>query len=176
MVAFYTPGKSKEDVRNHVLSYFKGCEKVLTLPNLHFSLEKKLLEQGIKVECTERKVTIYKEQLKIAPSNIILYNKDIKHVDTSLYDGLFLDMCGPFSSSISEALHKLKDGSKIALTLLMSRESNELKKFINLNNRETSYITLLRRYNIYIEKYITYTDTVPMGVFFGVKRLKPIKL
>ena len=78
-------------------------------------------------------------------------------------------MCGPFSNAISLSLLKLNKGSKIVLTLLMARESKELQKFIDIKNREESYILLLNRFNIQVEKYITYCDTTPMIVLFGVK-------
>ncbi len=165
----YSPGHSKENVRNHVFLYLKECNNILTLPNLYFSLEERFLKEGKSVNCTESLRVIYNKQLKIAPSEIKLFNKNIKNIDTSNYDGLFLDMCGPFSNAISLSLLKLNKGSKIVLTLLMARESKELQKFIDIKNREESYILLLNRFNIQVEKYITYCDTTPMIVLFGVK-------
>ena len=58
----YTPGPSKEYIRNSVFLHFKDCSYVLTLPNLYFGLERMLLKDGKKVDCTEYEVNTFKGQ------------------------------------------------------------------------------------------------------------------
>lgn len=165
----YTPGRSKELIRNSVFNYFKDCTHILTLPNLYFGLEEMFLKQGKKVDCSEYVVNTFEGQRQIAPKGLRLFNLNIKDMDLSVYDGLFLDLYGTFNKSMAEALPRIKVGSKVAITFLMARENRQLQQRIDITNREQSYVRLLAEYGIEIDLYANYCDTTPMCVFYGTK-------
>lgn len=169
MLHTYTPGKTKGYIRNEVSLHLSSCNHILTLPNLYFNLEKEFLSKGIKVDCTEVREDIYIKQKEIAPKGVTLFNKDIQNVEVDKYDGVFLDMCGPFTESLSITIQKLKPNTEIVLTLLLARECNNLQRFIDINNREESYVKLLNKHGVDVNFYVNYTDTTPMCVFFGTK-------
>ena len=165
----YLPGRMKGYIRDSVFLYFSNCKSVLTLPNLYFDLEKKFLDKGINIECVEYKNDTFKNMQQIVPKGIKLYNQDVKNLDLSKYDGMFLDFCGTFNDSAEVVLKKIKPKTKIAITFLMSRESKRLQKKINIKNRRISYIVLFEKYNIIIDYFMDYNDITPMCVFFGYK-------
>lgn len=166
----YTPGKSKEYIRNSVFLFFNDCKHVITLPNLYFGLEQMLLDDGKKVDCTEFSVNTFEGAKQIAPKEVKLYNKNVKDLDISKYDGLFLDFYGCFNDNCRSILPRINSGSKVALTFLMARESKKLQKEIDIKNREESYVNLLSKYNIKVLRYVNYCDTTPMCVFYGIKQ------
>lgn len=170
----YTAGITKEYIRDNVFFFLQDCKHVLTLPNLYFGLEKKLTKEGVKVDCAEYKVNTFKQQQKIAPDNITLFYNDVKDIDVTKYDGIFLDLCGTFNKSADAVLKRINYGTKISITFLMARENKVLQQKIDIKNREDSYINLLREYNLFVTKYINYNNTgnSPMCVFFGEKKLK----
>jgi hypothetical protein len=166
----YTPGKSKEYIRKGVFDFFKDtCKHVITLPNLYFGLEKNLLDIGIKVDCSEYKVNTFKGAIQVKPKGITLFNKNVKNLDLSIYDGLFFDLYGTWNKNMEEALPRIKLNSKLVITFLMARENKHLQKRININKREDSYIKLLNTYGFRVIKYMNYCDTTPMCVFYCIK-------
>lgn len=166
----YVPGPSKKYIRESVLLYFNKCQNILTLPNLYFDLEIKLLQQNKKVTCVERVSHIFKDMEKIAPSEIKLLHSDVKDVDISIYDGIFLDFMGTFNNDVEKILKKICPETRLVFTFLMARENKNLQKIINIKNREKTYLQLLAKYNIIIEKSAYYMDTSPMRVFYGYKK------
>ena len=165
----YTADKYKKYIRENVLLHLNECQCVLTLPNLYFNLEQKLLKNKIKVDCVEIKKDIYLQQIEIAPKEIKLFHSDIQMLDLDNYDGIFLDLCGPLTYSLYHTLSNIKVGTKVAITLLMARETKFAQHYIDISKREHSYIKLLNSYDIVVSKYINYTSTVPMCVFFCEK-------
>ena len=167
----YKPGKSKGYIRDSVFLFLleSNCKHVLTLPNLYFGLEKKLLDKGIKVDCSEYSVNTFKKQREIAPKGITLHSKNVADIDLSKYDGIFFDFYGTFNKSLAKALPRIEPGTSVAFTFLMARENLKLQKIINIKRREKSYCKLLYRYGVDIEKYANYNDSSPMCVFFGTK-------
>ena len=93
-------------------------------------------------------------------------------MDFNKYDAIFLDLCGPMTSHKFDCFKTIKSGTKLAITLLMARESKILQNYIDINNREKSYIKFFSDFNINIEYYINYSDKPqsPMCVFFGEKQ------
>lgn len=166
----YIPGPSKEYIRDSVFLHFMDCKYILTLPNLYFGLETMFILDGKKVDCTEYKVNTFKGQQKIAPKGVTLYNRNVKDIDISNYDGIFLDFYGTFNKSYKELFPRIQSGTKLAITFMMARENKELQKVIDITNREESYVKLLSSYGINIKKYAKYCDTTPMCVFFGTKQ------
>lgn len=166
----YTAGKMKKHVRNDVFLYLSDCHHILTLPNLYFSLEQRLAKK-MKVDCVEIKKQIYLKQIQIVPCGIILNHGDVQYLDISKYDGMFLDMCGPFTFALSNTLKSVKSDCKLVITLMMAREGSHVKNIINIKEREKSYISLFNSYGIRISKFINYRDTTPMCTFFGTKIL-----
>lgn len=169
---FYSAGKEKEHIRNYVFLHFIDCEYVVTLPNLYFQLETLLLKHGIKVDCCEHKRDIFEKQKEIAPKRVTLYNCDVENLNLLKYDGIFLDLCGTFNKSSHKLFKNIKSKTKIAVTFLMARENNSLQEFLDINNREESYITLMDTYGINITKFINYSSYPhsPMCTFFGEKQ------
>ena len=165
----YSPGPSKEYIRNSVFLHFIECTYVLTLPNLYFGLEKMLLDDGKQVDCTEYEVNTFEGQKQIAPPGITLYNLDVKDLNLSKYDGVFLDFMGTFNRHTPGIMKQLHSGTRIAMTFMMARENKTLQQEIDITNREESYVKLLSKHNVHIEKYANYCDTTPMCVFFGHK-------
>ena len=55
------------------------------------------------------------------------------------------------------------------MTFLMARENVKLQEHINITNREESYVKLLSKHNLHIDKYANYCDSTPMCVFYGIK-------
>jgi hypothetical protein len=165
----YTPGKLKEYIRNDIFLFLADCKYIITLPNLHFSLEENLIAKGCKIDCTEYKKDIYVKALKIKPKKVKLFNNNIKDLNLSLYDGLFLDLCGIWNEDMQEVLPQIKIGAKIVFTFLMARDSKRLQQIINITKREESYVMLLKQYGFKTIKYINYRDTTPMCVFYCIK-------
>lgn len=168
----YKTSKEKEYIRDEVFLFFNSCNDILTLPNLYFNLENKFLKAGKNVDCVERDIDIYMKQLLIAPKAINLYNCDVKDLEISKYDGIFLDLCGCFSKSAEETLLKVSSGTKLAVTFMMARESRYIQRYINIACRELSYIQMFKKFGIEIEKFVKYSSTPqsPMCVFFGIKK------
>jgi len=167
----YTPGKGKEHIRDYVFSFFKDRKRVLTLPNLYFDLESRLLKDDKQVDCCEYDKNIFIKQKKIVPKEINLYYREVGHMNLKKYDALFLDFCGPFNETTSETLIKIEPGTKVVLTFLLARESKKVQKLMDLRKREESYVRLLANFGIFVTKYINYSDKPhsPMAVFFGTK-------
>lgn len=167
----YNASKTKPLIRKHTFNYLKECSTVLTMPNLYFDLEQSLLNSGCSVECVEYKKEIYEQQLISAPSDIKLYNADLKNINVKKYDGMFLDMCGTFSKAVEVSLNNAVPQTKIVLTLLMLRESRKIQQYVDINNRYDTYLSFLDTFNFAIEKTIEYKDNLksPMCVFFGKK-------
>lgn len=165
----YSPGPSKEYIRESVFLYFKECSHILTLPNLYFGLESRFVADGKKVDCTEYKVNTFEGMTQEVPKGVGLYNKNAKNMPLDEYNGIFLDFLGTFNKDTSVILNKIAPGTRLALTFLMARENKKLQEKINIKSREESYVKLLAEYNVSIEKYANYCDTVPMCVFYGIK-------
>jgi hypothetical protein len=169
----YKAGKSKKYVRASVLFYFikNNVNEVLSMANLNFSLENKLKKKGCNVTSIERDKTIYNKQLKINKNEIILKNKPLIKEDCSKYNGLFLDMCGPYSKDTHKALQEVPSKGAVVITLLKSRESKFAQQFIDLNDRVNSYLRLFAGLDYNVERYIEYKDwdNSPMIVFFMKK-------
>jgi hypothetical protein len=165
----YTPGKSKEYIRNDVFHFFKDCKHIITLPNLYFGLEQRLLNEGIKVDCSEYRVNTFKGAIQIKPKGITLFNKNVKDLDLSVYDGLFFDLYGTWNKSMEEALPRINKGAHLVITFLMAREHRNVQKVIDITNREESYIKLLRKFGFITKKFINYCDSTPMCVFYCIK-------
>lgn len=165
----YTPGKSKEYIRNDVFHFFKDtCKHIITLPNLYFGLEKRFLDIGIKVDCSEYSVNTFKGAVQKKPEGITLFHKNVKDLDLNKYDGLFFDLYGTWNRNMEEALPRIKLGAKLVITFLMSRE-RWCKDKIDITKREESYIKLLYKYGFTTYKHINYCDTTPMCVFYCKK-------
>lgn len=167
----YKASPHKEEIRKLVFKYFvkHKCTTVLTLPNLYFSLEERLVKKKIKVDCIERDLDIYKKQVKINPKNINLYKNNLGKFDVSSYDGLFLDLCGSFSNDLHKALKNITSGAAVVITLLKARESVFIQKYLDITNRAGSYVNLLKRYGLKTESYVEYNSGSPMIVLFCVK-------
>lgn len=167
----YAPKIEKEYIRNSVFLFFKDCDNILTLPNLYFDLERQFIEDGRKqIDCCEYKPEIFKEQKLLAPPECNLFFGDVSEMDLSKYDGIFLDLCGFFSKSTDKVFKSLKPGTKIVVTFLLRRENKKLQKMIDIKNRESSYVLLLNKYDIFVTKYVNYGEwRTPMCVFFGTK-------
>lgn len=129
-----------------------------------------LLNDGKQVDCSEYEVNTFKGQQQVAPPGVNLYNINVKDLNLSKYDGIFLDFMGTFNKYTPQILDKFNSGTKIAITFMMARENKKLQEKIDIRTREESYVRLLNEYNIQIDKYANYCDTVPMCVFFGYKR------
>lgn len=165
----YNPGRMKEIIRDHVFLHFTQCKHILTLPNLHFDLEKLFIKYGQNVDCVEYKRDIYQQQLNLAPTECNLHYKNVKDMNLSKYDGIFLDFCGYFTHTTGEILEKIAPGTDIVITFMMRRESKKVQEIIDISDRKKSYINLLKKYNITVNKHIEYCDTTPMCLFFGKK-------
>lgn len=167
----YIPGKSKEYIRNGVFHFFKegNCKHVITLPNLYFGLEERLMDIGIKVDCSEYRVNTFKGAIQKKPEGITLFHRNVKNLDLSIYDGLFFDLYGTWNRSMEQALPRIKHGSRLVITFLMAREHPRVQKIIDIKNREESYVKLLKHYGFTTIKYINYCDTTPMCVFYCIK-------
>jgi len=165
----YIPGKSKEYIREGVFHFFKDCTQVITLPNLYFGLERKLMNKGIKVHCSEYKVNTFKGAVQVKPKGIKMFNKNVKDLDLSIYDGLFFDLYGTWNLSMEEALPRINKGARLVITFLMAREHLRVQKIIDITNREESYVKLLRKFGFITTKYINYCDSTPMCVFYCTK-------
>lgn len=165
----YKPGPSKGYIRDSVFLYFMDCTYVLTLPNLYFGLEKMFVMDGKRVDCAEYKVNTFKGMQQIKPNGVRLYRDNVANLEIEKYNGIFLDFYGTFNRHTSAVLDRVKPGTKLAMTFLMARENKDLQKHIDIKNREESYIRLLAKYGVTIEKYANYCDTTPMCVFFGYK-------
>lgn len=166
----YTPGKSKEYIRDGVFHFFKdNCDHIITLPNLYFGLEERFLEIGIKVDCSEYRVNTFKGAVQAKPEGITLFHADVKDLNLSVYDGLFFDLYGTWNKSMEIALPRIKVGARLVITFLMARENKILQKKINIKKREQSYINLLREFGFLTRKYVNYCDTTPMCVFYCIK-------
>lgn len=164
----YTPGKSKEYIREGVFHFFKNCKHVVTLPNLYFGLEKKFLDIGIKVDCSEYRVNTFEGAIQQKPEGITLFHDNVKNLDLNKYDGLFFDLFGPWNKDVEDALPRIKPGAKLVITFLMARE-RWCKDKIDITKREQSYIKLLKEYGFSTIKYVNYRDTSPMCVFYCIK-------
>lgn len=165
----YTPGKSKKYIRDGVLLFFEDCKHVITLPNLYFGLEEQLLEQGIKVDCSEYKVNTFKGAVQLKPKNVRMFYSNVKDLDLKIYDGLFFDLYGCWNRHMEEALPHIKINSLLVITFMMAREPINVQKVIDIRNREWSYVQLLLTYGFETIKYINYCDSSPMCVFYCVK-------
>ena len=162
----YSPGKNKLDVRNYVYAYLCDCETIGSLPNLYFELENLLSQNGSDITCFERDRKIFEQQEKIINPKFTHINDDI--LDSKYFfdfDGMFLDFCGPISMDILTSLHRI-DSCKIAITLLMARETIEVQKVININNRVHSLIQSFQAMGFSTDMYIEYYDGSPMCTFF----------
>lgn len=172
MKSVYTPGESKEHIRNYAFNFFRGsCTHVITLPNLYFGLESRLLAEGIKVDCSEYRVNTFEGAIQVKPEGINLYHSDVKNLNLSPYDGLFFDLYGTWNKSVQQSLPRINRNARLVITFLMGRETRELQKVIDIKNREKSYVKLLNEYGFSVIKYINYRDTTPMCVFFCIKDL-----
>lgn len=165
----YTPGKSKEYIREGVFHFFNDRKRVITLPNLYFGLERKLMNQGIEVHCSEYKVNTFKGALQVKPKGIKMFHSDVKDLNLSIYDGLFFDLYGTWNKSMEEALPRINKDAKLVITFLMAREHPRVQRLIDIKNREWSYTQLLLKYGFRTIKYINYCDTTPMCVFYCIK-------
>tara|TARA_R110000796_G_scaffold168210_2_gene285106 strand:- start:176 stop:682 length:507 start_codon:yes stop_codon:yes gene_type:complete len=165
----YTPGKSKEYIRDGVFHFFKECKHIITLPNLYFGLEQRFLDEGIKVDCSEYKVNTFKGAVQLKPKDITLFNTNVKYLNLSKYDGLFFDLYGTWNKSMEESLPRINKNARLVITFLMGREHLNLQKIIDIKHREESYVKLLSKYGFKTIKYINYCDTTPMCVFYCIK-------
>lgn len=165
----YIAGESKEYIRENVFSFFSNSVNILTLPNLHFNLENKLINAGKNVSCFEYDKSIFKKQQLINPKSISLNYGNVLNYNPYLYDGIFLDLCGVYNENVGLFLQKVTKGTNIIVTFLMARESRQLQNVIDINNREFSYVRLFKSFNIEIDFFISYTDSSPMCCFFGNK-------
>lgn len=165
----YTPGKSKEYIRENVFHFFKDRKHIITLPNLYFGLEQRLLDIGIKVDCSEYKVNTFEGAIQKKPDGIRLFNNNVKDLDLGIYDGLFFDLYGTWNKSMEEALPRININAKLVITFLMAREHKDLQKIIDIKKREESYVKLLYSYGFKTFSHIKYCDTTPMCVFYCIK-------
>lgn len=165
----YVPGKSKKYIRDGVLLFFKECKHIVSLPNLYFGLELQLIEQGIKVDCSEYKINTFKGAIQIKPKEVRMFYSNVKDLDLSIYDGLFFDLYGTWNKDMEIALPRINRNAKLVITFLMAREHRKLQKVIDIKNREQSYVNLLASYGFRTIKYVNYCDTTPMCVFYCIK-------
>ena len=168
MVRAYKASDQKKEIREFVYNFLKDCKSVITLPNLYFDLEAKLLKKS-KVVCYEYDKNIYFQQQSLAPKKIQLELGNILSADTKSVDGMFLDFCGPFKEKMIPFLKEVNSGSKIAVTFLAARESLDVQKYITPQDRVNSYIRVFKKLGFKVYGYIPYISKSPMLVFFIIK-------
>lgn len=164
----YQPTDHKIQIREFVKNFLKNCKSVLTLPNLYFDLEE-FLAKTAKVVCFEQNRVVFKQQQLVAPLNIELNCGNVLNAESSLYDGMFLDFCGPFPFKLLNFLRNVKPNSKLVLTFLAARESRTIQKFIDISNRPQSYALLFKHLGFRTISYVEYQSGSPMIVFFIIK-------
>lgn len=164
----YQPTDHKVQIREFVEEFLGNCKSVLTLPNLYFELEDNLAQKA-KVVCYEQDREIYNQQKVLASPNIELKLGNVLNTDPTMYDGMFLDFCGPFPLKLLGFLKKVQTNSKLVLTFLAARESATTQKFIDINNRPQSYALLFKHLGFRTISYVEYQSGSPMIVFFIIK-------
>lgn len=156
-------------MREYIAPMIDSDMLMFSLPYLNFEIEMLARE----VDCVERDVKTFRQQLKIAPPHCYCnLGNASDFIGQSVYDFVYLDLCGPISKEMIKCFEnvKLTKRGELVVTVLRAREPRQYSHLLK-DGREEMYKKLLKeKAGLNLYRTISYYDTSPIMVLFAHRK------